>query len=592
MTPQVEIFPWNENFETGIKEIDFQHKRLIELLNLLVGHLAYQADAPAIEKVFEELKSYTQTHFSAEEQIWHRYFKGDPWEEWHKNAHIDFIERVREIHDNAEGHEYDQVVEEIVTFLTHWLAMHIIESDKRMAKVVKALPSGVSLEQAKDLANLEMSGATRLLIDTVMGMYDKLANRTVSLTREISRRMKVEAELNAAQEELVRLRDEAMAANRAKSEFLANMSHELRSPLHTVLGFSNLLLREAESGQEVLSNAQQESLQTVRRSGEHLLTVINNILELSRIEAGDTPVEITSFDLPELIRELEQMFALSARDKGLQLSCLCSADSPQWVRGDEIKLRQVLINLMANAVKFTQSGHITLQVSARNDTVHFSVEDTGPGLSEDEIRQLFVPFNQTASGRRQKGGTGLGLAISRQFVALLGGEIMVSSTPGQGSRFEFSLRLPVSNPETEEKRTEKRMRIGLKLGMPVIRILVVDDDAGSRQLISRLLSPMGFSVREAADGQQALAACEKWQPRLVWMDIRMPGMDGIEATRRLRATPAGQQAKIIALTTSCFEEDRQSMFAAGCDDFALKPFRESELLQLLAKHLELPLIED
>jgi len=209
MPKTVEIFPWNENFETGIEEIDLQHKRLVELLNSLVGHLAFQLEAPAIERIFEELKNYTVTHFATEEAIWHKYFSGDSWEDWHKSAHSDFIEQVIKLKNNESNKSFEETLEEIVTFLTHWLALHIIESDRRMAKVVLALPSGVSLERAKELANKEMSGATRVLIDTVMGMYDKLANRTIQLTREINTRKRAEEALQTAQVELLRLKDDA-----------------------------------------------------------------------------------------------------------------------------------------------------------------------------------------------------------------------------------------------------------------------------------------------------------------------------------------------------------------------------------------------
>lgn len=207
----VEIFPWNENFETGIEEIDNQHKRLVALLNTLVGHLAFQLDSPEVEQVFSELKDYTVLHFSSEERIWNRYFNGDAWEKWHKDAHEDFVAKILELKANADGKTMDAVLEGIVTFLTHWLALHIIESDRRMAKVVLSLPSGISLERAKELANQEMSGATRVLIDTVMGMYDKLANRTIQMTREINTRIKAEQALQQANAETEVLRDRALA---------------------------------------------------------------------------------------------------------------------------------------------------------------------------------------------------------------------------------------------------------------------------------------------------------------------------------------------------------------------------------------------
>ena len=212
ITPKyVEIFPWNENFSTGIDEIDEQHKRLVDLLNILVGHLAFQSDSPALERIFEELKSYTVLHFASEERIWSQYFNDDPWEKWHKDAHADFIANVLELKKNASGKTEDEVIESIVSFLTHWLALHIIESDRRMAKVVLAMPSGISLARAKEMANLEMSGATRVLIDTVMGMYDKLANRTIQMTREINTRIKAEKALQKTQAEMSAIRDKAIA---------------------------------------------------------------------------------------------------------------------------------------------------------------------------------------------------------------------------------------------------------------------------------------------------------------------------------------------------------------------------------------------
>lgn len=597
MTNGLDIFPWNSNFETGIQVIDDQHKRLVELLNLLVGHLAYQSEAPEIERVFDELKDYTAVHFSTEEAIWAKCFREDPWALWHQDAHGDFIAKVIELKNNQTGKPFEQVIEEIVTFLTHWLAMHIIESDKRMAKVVQALPTGISLEQAKDLANKEMSGATRLLIETVMGMYDKLANRTVQLTREINKRVKAEAAAQAAQVELVRLKDEAMAANRAKSEFLANMGHELRSPLHSVLGFSNLLLREAESGKETLSGTQQESLNTVRRSGEHLLTVINNVLELSRIEAGGITVEVADFELRELLAEVEGMFALEVRNKGLAICCESDASIPQWIVGDEVKLRQILINLLSNAVKFTEAGGVSIKVglcppgdvvdSGGASRLGFSVEDSGVGIAPHEIEQLFQPFVQTATGKKRRDGTGLGLAISQQFVNLLGGTIRVSSVVGQGSVFHFEMDVEPASAEAGDAQQPYSGTFVLELGKPVYRILIVDDDESCRRLLHKLLAPLGFSVREAADGEEAIAISQNWSPHLIWMDLRMPGMSGVEATRHIKATEPGQNTKVLALTASSFEDERATVLATGCDDFLRKPFREVEVLEMMARHLGL-----
>src|SRR5574343_1156855 len=309
MPHTIEIFPWTVNFETGIPEIDAQHKVLVRLLNTLVGHLAFQSEAPQIDAVLEELKKYTVYHFAAEERIWHEHFCNDPWEELHAKAHSDFIERVVEFRSIQSECDYETMLEELVSFLTHWLAMHIIESDKRMAKVVLALPSGVSLEQAKEIANEEMAGASRVLIDTVMGMYDKLANRTIQMRREISKRIKAEQALQQAQIELVRLRDEAIASNTAKSAFLANMSHEIRTPMNAILGFTHILRRED------MTAAQADKLQKISASAEHLLLLINDILDISKIEAGKVELEQIDFEVDQMIRQVSSIIALRAQSK-------------------------------------------------------------------------------------------------------------------------------------------------------------------------------------------------------------------------------------------------------------------------------------
>ncbi|HNJ49956.1 MAG TPA: response regulator, partial [Accumulibacter sp.] len=365
-----------------------------------------------------------------------------------------------------------------------------------------------------------------------------------------------------------------------------------------VLGYSEMLLRDAAGGRERLSPGQQEHLTTVHRSGEHLLTLINNVLDLSRIEAGRTAVNPSDFDLHELLGGIKEMFALTAARKGLTLLVEQQPELPRLVRTDQLKLRQMLINLMNNAFKFTERGGVILRASVgfpgevevdgkprRALRLTFEVSDSGPGIAAEELAGLFQPFAQSASGRKAEEGTGLGLAITRQFAELLGGAIEARSTPGVGSIFSFTIDAYEPTREQPLAAADSRPVLGLAPGQTVWRILVADDDANSRRLLVQMLTPLGFAVEEAGDGHAAIAAWERWQPHLIWMDMRMPKLDGRQATRRIKAAPGGAETRIIALTASSFEEERAEILAAGCDDFLRKPYRAAALLELIEKHL-------
>lgn len=391
----------------------------------------------------------------------------------------------------------------------------------------------------------------------------------------------------------------ANAANRAKSEFLANMSHELRTPLNAILGFSQVMGRDSS-----LSLKHQGNLQIINRAGEHLLELINDILEMSKIEAGKATFQENSFDLVNLLIDLEQMLRLRAESKGLVLTFEYPDDLPPYIKTDESKLRQVLINLLGNALKFTESGQVTLRVSSwvkseqstsqpsafenlasTGPRLLFEVEDTGPGITPGEINLLFEPFSQTETGRNSQQGTGLGLPISRKYVQLMGGDIYVQSTPGVGSWFGFDIQIQFAEPtEISNLKAPSRV-IGLAPNQPEYRILVVDDRPESRLFLIQLLSTIGFAVQEAENGLEAVQIWETWLPHLICMDMRMPVMNGYEATRQIKSHLKGQATAIIALTASAFEEQRQTILSTGCDDFVRKPFREEVLLEKISQYL-------
>ncbi|MEA5470490.1 ATP-binding protein [Spirulina sp. 06S082] len=409
--------------------------------------------------------------------------------------------------------------------------------------------------------------------------------------------------LQSTLKELIFARDKAEVANRAKSTFLANMSHELRSPLNAVLGFSQLMLRSQK-----LSSEEQENISIINRSGEYLLTLINNVLDLSKIEAGKISLNPQSFDLYRLLNEIEDIFSLRAESKQLQLLFEWDRNTPQYITTDPIKLRQVLINLLNNALKFTSEGGVSLRITATNPeqlsvvnrntidthknknnqqqtTIKFEIEDTGEGIAEEEIDLLFEAFGQTQTGKNSQEGTGLGLPISRKFVQLMGGDITVSSQVGIGTIFAFDIQVQIVTAKDIENREEKSRVIGLKSSDSHYKILVVDDKEVNRKLLIKLLQPLGFELQEASNGKEAIAIWENWEPHLIWMDMRMPVMDGYETVQYIKSTTRGQATAVIALTASVLEEEKIITLSAGCDDFVRKPFRESTIFEIMAKHL-------
>ena len=397
--------------------------------------------------------------------------------------------------------------------------------------------------------------------------------------------------LKQAEADLAEAKSRAEAANREKSTFLANMSHELRTPLNAVLGFSRLLNRDPE-----LVPRQKEALDIIVRSGEHLLNLINNVLDVAKIESGRVVLDESEIDLHQLLHEIQSLMGVGAVEKGLPFGLERAPDLPRFVGVDAGKLRQVLINLVGNAIKYTDSGGVKLRAlgvgedKSQKALVRFEVVDSGPGIKPEDCQRIFTPFVQLGIQAAAQAGTGLGLAICKQYVELMGGSIGVRSEPGKGSVFYFEIPVSVL-PSVEEPEEAKRGRIvGLVQGQSRYKLLVVEDQPENRLLLRRLLDPLGFELREAANGREAVTLFEEWHPDLIWMDIRMPVMDGLEAVRRIRASEGGAFTKIVALTAHALEEERRPIMAVGCDDFVRKPFREQEIFDALARHLRLKFI--
>ena len=444
----------------------------------------------------------------------------------------------------------------------------------------------------------------------LLASYQNSAPRTwrepeINIARQISTQLGIALQqaqlLEATQQQAVQLQQTALAAeaaNLAKSTFLANMSHELRTPLNAILGFSQLMQRSPN-----LHPEQQENIRIINRSGEHLLSLINQVLDLAKIEAGRITLNPAEFKLTSLLNELEEMFQLQAREQQLQLIFNCSSDIPEYVQTDQVKLRQVLINLLSNAIKFTKEGGIAVRVSSvsgsenqqlpvNNYQLHFEIEDTGSGIAPDELERLFQPFVQTKTGETSQQGTGLGLAISQHFVKLMGGIITVRSKVHCGTTFAFDIPVSAVDAAAIEPVQPPRRAIALEANQPRYRILIVDDRSDNRQLLIKLLAGFEFELKEARNGAEAIDLWSSFEPHLIFMDMWMPVMDGHEATKRIKATVKGQATAIIAVSAANAEEARTLTVSDDCDDFIHKPFRDTEIFTTLHKHLGVRYIYD
>jgi len=398
------------------------------------------------------------------------------------------------------------------------------------------------------------------------------------VARDVTERKQAEIALRLAKEA-------AEAANQAKSEFLANMSHELRTPLNAILGYTQILEGDAN-----LAEQHRNSVESVGESGRHLLRLINDILDISKIEAGRTLFNVADFDLRDMIRSLGNMFDVRCHEKALNWKL--EADiSLGFVQGDEQKIRQVLINLLGNAIKFTHSGEVVLRVKLQGSDVYcFEVEDTGVGIAKDRQKDIFEPFHQEAEGMRQ-GGTGLGLAIAHRHVEIMGGQLEMDSLPGRGTRFFFQLKLPAG--ETQVEGLDLYLDATLKDWSGVthlasgvsVKALVVDDVATNRDILTQMLKKIGVDVLVSDSGEDAMIQISQQMPDIVFMDIRMPGMNGDEALQAIVAKYGPTAPKVVAVTASVFEHQRQHFLEIGFDGFIDKPFRVEQVYACLAEEL-------
>jgi signal transduction histidine kinase/DNA-binding NarL/FixJ family response regulator len=445
---------------------------------------------------------------------------------------------------------------------------------------------GFSQGRASVFSSIVPAAASNMCAIVVLGTLLLHEKRRSATERELR---ESEAVLAAQAKELALARDAADRANRAKSTFLANMSHELRTPLNAILGYAQLLKRSPQT-----TKWQSDAYHTIQQSGEHLLTLIVDLLDLSKIEADKLELQLSTVHMPAFLQGIANIVRIKANEKALEFECEFSPNLPSYIHADQKHLRQVLLNLLSNAIKFTDRGRVSLEVtvlslSREEVQLRFGVRDTGSGIPKNHLETIFRPFEQLGNEESRSGGTGLGLSISRKLVRLMGGEIQVESTPGQGSFFSFEVAALVAEYGGSDSRLG-----GQALGYngPRKRVLVVDDIDANRFVLADTLGLLGFEIEQAANGLEALKAAQSTPTDLVLMDVRMPVMDGLEAMRRMRQNPELCQIPIIAVSAGVTKNEQEECLEAGAKAFLTKPIDEASMLKQIGTLLDLTWIND